>query len=566
MSLASPTLPMTPSHPSHPSHPSQQQDNSIDHHHNRSTRKIGKACELCRRRKIRCSGEQPCHHCRAHPERCEYRLKARIRPSIRASSAVADPGGANGSRDPQDVAMTDANTKPADDDVSEKSSCARTEVYHSVSAKHDSPQSTDSSQLFYGPSSNFAFLQQLHRGIILSGSNSDRCRASRRLGSNGNVLEAGAGLDMFMQRPIFFGTPSLAEGAFSLQMLSRSLAEEFLSSFNRTTMLAFPFVSISSDLFDDMLEMFEPSSSSSNATYQLHAQYSPQRVVVFLAVLAVGAQCTSHTKLAEELFVYARREAIPYEDTVTLPMIQFSLLLAEYQINMARCNAAWLLVGNAARKAFALGLHSASAGALGKSQRLAGDDERETTVWALYFVDVCVAFRIFDFDNYDSETYSSRLTLSTQMAFSHDWQEVDGEGGRHLVAKTRQPARCQHALSPGLAPRKGVRLHVLSQDRLAAPASRHGKGFPRAARAMRRGLWHWVVNTATPQRPRRHLPARHSDGSQHLVSRRHVDVAPFSCSRGRRGIKQELRRCRNLARGSVQACYPRRTGCHSLPR
>lgn len=120
----------------------------------------------------------------------------------------------------------------------------------------------------------------------------------------------------------------------------------------------------------------------------LHQLYSSddakpsQTKALIVAVLALGALATPHTNIAEELFARAKYEAILFDDTVSLPMIQFSLLLAEYQTSMGRPNLTYLMLGTACRKAFALGLHREAANSLTRSE----DAEKcRTTLWCLYF-------------------------------------------------------------------------------------------------------------------------------------------------------------------------------------
>lgn len=103
-----------------------------------------------------------------------------------------------------------------------------------------------------------------------------------------------------------------------------------------------------------------------------------------VAVLALGALATPHTDVAEELMARAKYEAILFDDTVSLPMIQFSLLMAEYQTSMGRPNLTYLMLGTASRKAFALGLHREAANSLTRSE----DAEKcRTTLWCLYFME-----------------------------------------------------------------------------------------------------------------------------------------------------------------------------------
>lgn len=109
-----------------------------------------------------------------------------------------------------------------------------------------------------------------------------------------------------------------------------------------------------------------------------------QTKALIVAVLALGALATPHTDVAEELMARAKYEAVLFDDTVSLPMIQFSLLMAEYQTSMGRPNLTYLMLGNASRKAFALGLHREAANSLTRSE----DAEKcRTTLWCLYFME-----------------------------------------------------------------------------------------------------------------------------------------------------------------------------------
>lgn len=109
-----------------------------------------------------------------------------------------------------------------------------------------------------------------------------------------------------------------------------------------------------------------------------------QTKAIILAVLALGALATPQTDVAEEVMARAKYEAVLFDDTVSLPMIQYSLLLAEYQTSMGRPNLTYLMLGTACRKAFALGLHREAANSLTRSE----DAEKcRTTLWCLYFTE-----------------------------------------------------------------------------------------------------------------------------------------------------------------------------------
>lgn len=106
-----------------------------------------------------------------------------------------------------------------------------------------------------------------------------------------------------------------------------------------------------------------------------------QTKALTLAILARGALATQHTDVAEILLARAKYEAVLFDDTVSLQMIQFSILQAEYQTSMGRPNLTYLNLGTACRKAFALGLHREAANSMTRSEDV---EKCLTTLWCLY--------------------------------------------------------------------------------------------------------------------------------------------------------------------------------------
>lgn len=319
--------------------------------------KTSKACEPCRRRKMKCSGELPCcQRCRNNPAQCVYRLKPRTRGKLNKSKNKL------GQDDSVESTAPSSTSTPLND--------PHLNVYHSVAATNHTSQSVHSSQLFYGPSSNFAFLQQIHRNI-LAGPHGPR--------SISEVQEGGPGLDMFMQRSIFFGTPSndtipfIGTGGHTSPPIGPAEAKKFLEQFKITY---FPIMGLlSSSTIDTLYESVFGEAPDPSP--------SPSRAITF-AALAIGALGTTRTDLAELIFQSARREAVAYEEYVSLPVIQLSILLADYQLTVGRPNAAYLHLGTACRKAFALGLHQCTVGAFSNVDA----QERCRTLWCLYFFEV----------------------------------------------------------------------------------------------------------------------------------------------------------------------------------
>jgi hypothetical protein len=263
-----------------------------------------------------------------------------------------------------------ATATPAGDEATQaepETDVARQKVSHSVMATHG-PESACNSQLFYGPSSNFAFLQQVHRSIL----------ASHGQPLEHEVQEGGPGLDMFMQRAIFFGTASRDDVVPSHpiqqlhDVLSLEQAKVFLNQFKVLSHHLYPFFT-ESELDNLLCDLY---------TNDADVPVVPQKRATMLAILANGAIATLHTQLAEMLFNKAKEEAAILDDAVTLTMIQLSILLAGYQAHMGRLNSTYLHLGVACRKAFAMGLHKQNAHALAREEDL---QNRRNTLWSLYF-------------------------------------------------------------------------------------------------------------------------------------------------------------------------------------
>lgn len=340
-----------------------------------------KACEPCRRRKIRCDGKSPCNRCDKKPEDCTYRLRTRVRKTAAEKAAAAraaasdSPDAENFSQPsvPPPVSRGSVITPPAFsgrvvEGARPGSVAGYSNVYQGVAAVYEQQGAVrgwpETSRLFYGPSSQFAFLQQLHRGLISSTHSGQ---------ADKEVQEGGAGLDLFLQRGFFFGTASridhssLIGSVFPLVPIDE--AKVFLDNFKAWNFQLLPFFT---DVeLDQMLE---------NLYEQQHSRPSQSKALT-VAILALGALATPHTNTAELLLAKAKYEAVCFDDTVSVQMIQFSLLIADYQTNLGRPNAVYLHLGTACRKAFALGLHREAANSLTRPEHT---QKYRATLWSLY--------------------------------------------------------------------------------------------------------------------------------------------------------------------------------------
>lgn len=329
----------------------------------------------------RCTGERPCKSCRTHNTECVYRHLARVRKSYAQSVAASRGGAGPTSGTPtSDVAAESPNLLTSGQHSRDE------EIYHSVSATQTTARS-GSLQIYYGASSNFAFLQQLHRSLLLDDGS--------EIATPGEVQEGGAGLDLFNQRSIFFGSTALnprrggGEGGAALKWdaLPADLRELFLDTFFKTLYHILSFVR------EDQLRAWAQS---------IFDKRNGQQSVgiggrsITLAILAMGAISTQHIDWAEVLYKAAKIEADDFDEVVNLHSVQFSLILAVYQNTMGRPNQSYLHLGSANRKAYAMGLHKDIYSGEGAAETdvHAAIQEGRTTMWCLYFHERWQAFSL----------------------------------------------------------------------------------------------------------------------------------------------------------------------------
>ncbi|RWA03516.1 hypothetical protein EKO27_g11588 [Xylaria grammica] len=351
----------------------------------RTASNITKACEVCRKAKLRCDGGKPCQRCVAKDRQtdCEYRLRSRIRKRARRSQShegSEDTSPASHSSQQINNASGVARVNVVQQPEPGSDEAARNEYHQSVTATHEhASDCIFTSRLFYGPSSSFAFSQQVYRILWRI---TDQGHNDAHLSSDTEaVQEGGPGLSLFKQRAIFFGTPTRVDSRFASHSVARltlyewlplSEAERFLEHFNSTNHFQHPFFSPAE--MTNLLHSVYDSGPSEPA--------SPQVKAVVFATLANGALNTSQTDLAETLFNQAKQEAATYDDEVSLTMIHFSLLLATYQNNMGRPHSSYLHTGVAARKLFSMGLNSYGPGDNTRPDMI---QKRRITLWSVYY-------------------------------------------------------------------------------------------------------------------------------------------------------------------------------------
>ncbi|THV54018.1 hypothetical protein BGAL_0036g00150 [Botrytis galanthina] len=273
---------------------------------------IGKACDECRRRKTKCNGGLPCVICRKYGETCHFRSYVRRRKKGKASSssehydpqAEEDEGVEKSSEVSQQPLLP--SMLPGDEQYGD----------HITATDNSSPSS--SPQLYYGPPSNFAFLQQIYqqlKSVVKAPFSSTNPRAD----------DGDTALDWFGYRRLFFGNTSsdlISRSSTQMLIVPEHLANSFVDLFISTLGPFFPF--ISRTRIEGMLQIFYsfPNTSSGSALER----------GILMAILAVGATLTEHVQLGEDLFLRAKSEMHTIEDLVNVQAVQLPFSMTSFSL------------------------------------------------------------------------------------------------------------------------------------------------------------------------------------------------------------------------------------------
>ncbi|KAJ5151569.1 hypothetical protein N7492_009864 [Penicillium capsulatum] len=321
-----------------------------------------------------------CKTCQARDIPCEYRDFIRHR---RRKHEYHDPRDEGPTR-PRQVSPAIGPVSPR------RSSSVMQNFPNSVSATHMASPSCQV-QLYYGPTSHFALMQHIYRGLI-----------PRHPEPSGGVDEASAGLDLFSFRRIFFGTPDTNEpsktvpGDMSAMFLPYELAKLFLSRF--LTSLYHMMPHRSKEYLESCLEhLYNPN---------LQNQLDTLTQAIVLLSAATGSLGTEYFAWGDILFDRVKSSLTSFDDVVNLQTVQISVLMisfrtrlgiplltngyANFQNEQGRPNSAFLHLGTAARKALAAGLHKD----VPHDNIETADtiEERRVTFWSLYAFETWFCF------------------------------------------------------------------------------------------------------------------------------------------------------------------------------
>ncbi|TGO44797.1 hypothetical protein BCON_0460g00010 [Botryotinia convoluta] len=351
--------------------------------------RISKACQQCRRRKIKCDGAAKCNNCEQISGICNYRSTTRLRKSTKRAVAQQQqqPSSLIENQPNSDTPLASLEHQQHSPLSNSELSYERLQTVqeHNLGFQFSAFQNQDDQsataginrsiaathitsascilQLYYGASSNFSFLQQVDHSLYGAANPPRPCN---------EVEEGGARLDLYGQRSLFFGTPddNFQSNGFAgispLTFLSDQLAESFLQDYLKTIYNLHPFQP--SQELHRLLKLSYEKPQTGNLT--------TDETAILMAVLAIGATMTKNTSWAEMLAEKAKNSANALGHIVNLQAVQLSLLLISV------------------RKAFAAGLHRETPGYSADGRKHVQQQERRTTIWCLYFYETLICFAL----------------------------------------------------------------------------------------------------------------------------------------------------------------------------
>ena len=277
--------------------------------------RTSKACQECRKRKIKCDGVEPCQTCQLRRTPCIYReivRQRRKKQKVRLADADDHDGASEAIR--PESSMRQQSPAPS---LPRAQTPGKYTFHNSVSATHMASPSCKV-QLYYGPTAHFTLMQQIYRDLVSN-------QPSHPDEPQGEVEEAGAGLDLFSFRRIFFGTPSEAPDLVkssnvsgpSAMFLSYDLAKTFLQRFLSTLYSLMPVRPRA--FFEQQLDQLYQPSVGAEADAAYHA--------MILLALAIGSMGTEHFSWGDVLFERAKASAAALDEVVNLQTVQISLFI-----------------------------------------------------------------------------------------------------------------------------------------------------------------------------------------------------------------------------------------------
>ncbi|KAJ5776794.1 hypothetical protein N7520_000040 [Penicillium odoratum] len=278
--------------------------------------RIPKACQECRKRKIRCNGLAPCPSCQHRNTLCVYRDKPR---HVKKKKGIANL---------PPLEWRNPRTRRTQSIPFARSLLSQPQLLMSAT---DTVSPSSQTQLYFGPTSHFALMQLVYRDVV---SNS-----TIHHGLSDESQEPSARLDSISIHRNLFGTPDTHEasktsglGDLSSISLPYELANMY-ADYNLQSNGPFltgrqVFVALSVDpllpkaFFEQCLkQLYSPSPS-------IHSKLLDQSIL--LIALAIGSLGTEYFAWGDVLLERVKTSLIAFDDTFNLQIIQILTLMISH--------------------------------------------------------------------------------------------------------------------------------------------------------------------------------------------------------------------------------------------
>ncbi|KAL3446338.1 fungal-specific transcription factor domain-containing protein [Aspergillus insuetus] len=314
--------------------------------------RVTRACDRCKKRKIRCGGIQPCETCSEGNHPCAYtapytrgRQPARIRKAQEINRSVSSPSVAD---DPLDD-LSPSRPTPAELAI------------------------TDLDGHFLGPASEAAFLLRVQRALT-----PDHLHLHQSLSHVSLAFSLSDEPLSLRDAPLGNVVPQEEEAAQLVQTFYDQ-AMPIGHFIDRATVLSWV-----ADLRDPPIDYYSQSSTQASRNALMHSMFAvayQHRTCTLDSVVAGKSQ--RHFAAAE---LYLNQRQLP----LNLTLIQARLCQCIWLLRESRVSHCGDLLGVVARQALAIGLHRTAA-----SLRLVSDiDACRWTFWCLYSLDVYVSIAL----------------------------------------------------------------------------------------------------------------------------------------------------------------------------
>ncbi|KAI9371725.1 hypothetical protein BJX61DRAFT_534573 [Aspergillus egyptiacus] len=311
--------------------------------------RVTRACDRCKKRKVRCSGQHPCHVCIEAAATCSYEASYSRgrRPAVRFSRVAAPAPLApesTPSRDPRIDPDAESVQQPSGSVAQQRDSMPRAE---SVSRASPEPSQTDLEGHYVGPSSGISFLSRVQKRLEQS------VFSPRSL----SVFNFG---DAPLPYGDAYSNPPSMPSAYPDPTFGLLLDRDDTA---RLVRRYFDFaVPVDRFLHRPTVEKWFEEFYETRGRMLSHDAAPAQTAVLFM-VFAIAQEHTTprlsppESDISGRYFRAATHQLSSEQGPVRLASVQARLCQCLWLLSQSRINHCWSLFGTVARLAFALGLH-----------------------------------------------------------------------------------------------------------------------------------------------------------------------------------------------------------------